>query len=268
MATWELARDAASAISSPTTKWLRLRDIVQAALERDPNANVGTIRNQVRFHCINDRTRVYNPGRTYRTNPLFVTDEPNAYGKLFRVLTPEERAAYLTNPRDDLDEISYAELEDWLKNPKDAAPKADQDEPDGPDDVVGGPALLELHLQDYLFRNWASCFPNLTLFNAKEGREYQTSDPGVGTLDFLCTDESGNWVVIETKRWSGERKAIGQLLSYMGWVQQRLCRPGQTVKGILVISEANDALRMAASAVPNLELRQYEIAFKLTPVTD
>jgi RecB family endonuclease NucS len=61
------------------------------------------------------------------------------------------------------------------------------------------------------------------------------------------------------------RHAVGQILGYMGWVKQKLCQPGQDVRGILVANEADESLRMAVAAVPILEIYLYEISFQLSP---
>ncbi len=119
-----------------------------------------------------------------------------------------------------------------------------------------------MHLQDYLFRNWRQHFPHLDLYEGTRGREFVTADPGVGTIDFLCTDREGDFIVIETKRNLPDRRAIGQILGYMGWVQTRLAE-GRRVSGILIAGSGSDALRMAIAAVPNLDLWVYELSFLL-----
>ena len=108
-------------------------------------------------------------------------------------------------------------------------------------------------------------FPQFTLYQGANGREFRTYEPTVGILDFLCTDEQGNFIVLETKRNVPDRQAIGQTLGYMGWVREKLAKEGQDVRGILVASEVTDQLRMAAAAVPNLELYVYEISFNVRP---
>ena len=81
---------------------------------------------------------------------------------------------------------------------------------------------------------------------------------------FICTDVSGNFVV-ETKRGTPDRQAMGQILGYIGWVAQKLCQDGREVRGILIASEATESLRMAVAAVPSQEIYLYEISFRLFP---
>ncbi|HYM16493.1 MAG TPA: endonuclease NucS domain-containing protein [Dehalococcoidia bacterium] len=266
MAYWEVVRASTMRLTGRQEgEWFTAREIVDEALDAEPTANVGTLNNQLRFHCINDRTKKYDPSLPYLRRPLFVCDDPAMHGKRFRLLTERERQQFLQNPRQDLDSLSYPALMEWFGGREITAPDGVDSESAG-DEEVPGVALLELHLQDYLHRHWKSCFPRLSVYQNGRGREFLTSDPGVGQIDFLCTDDDGNFVVIETKRWGTDRKAIGQILSYMGWVKTKLCRDGQSVRGMLVLSESNDTLAMAASAVPGLELWQYEISFKVTPL--
>jgi hypothetical protein len=200
---------------------------------------------------------------------LFVTDDPNMHGKRYRLLAEEERQAFLRNPRKDLESVTYARLEEWFRNTsEDPMPQVEEPDEEAADDIedaFASVALLELHLQDYLFHNWRRVFPELQLYGGGQGREFRTTSPEVGVIDFLCTDRQGDFVVIETKRDTPDRQAVGQILTYLGWVRQMLCRDGKTVRGILIANDATERLRMAVAAVPNLELYLYEISFQLSP---
>ena len=268
MAIWELMVEAMEAARDDGREWLRRGEVVRQVQARFPDTKGGSVSAELTFHCINDPSKKHGPGLTYRRNPLFVTDDPTLHGKRFRLLTHDERSAFLSHPRDDLESVSYQQLLDWLADPQtELTVDADEEADDDADiEIVGGisgTALLEIHLQDYLFRNWQTVFPELQLHGGEAGREFRTTDLGVGILDFLCTDRDGNFVVIETKRDLADRQAVGQILGYMGWVQERLCPQGQSVRGLLISGTASDSLRMAVAAVPNLDLRTYEITFDL-----
>ena len=269
MAVWELIRDAMAAAHSRGQDWLATNDIVRAVQGATPGTNRGTIAAEVKAHCINDPSKKHYPGLQYLRNPLAVADDPTMRGKRYRLLTEAERQAFLSNPRTDLELVSYAQLLAWLRSPSEPlvpqVEEADEDAVGAAEEVLGGPALLELHLQDYLFRNWRKVFPDLQPHEGDRGREFVTSNPSVGVIDFLCTDRRGDFVVIETKRGVPDRQAVGQILSYIAWVGQRLCRDGRTVRGILIANEATESLRMAVAAVPNLEIYLYEISFHLSP---
>ena len=265
----ELIVEAMEAAERDGREWLKRGEIVREVQALHPETNTGSTSADVSVYCINDPSKKHYPGLPYRKNPFLVTDDPTMHGKRYRLLTHGERDAFLAHPRDDLELVSYAQLIDWLRNPQtdlviddfDEEPAAGTDSEDV--DGISGVALLEIHLQDYLFRNWDKVFPDLRLYDGTAGREYVTSDPNVGTLDFLCTDSEGNFVVIETKRDVPDRQAVGQILGYMGWVEQKLCPDDRAVRGLLIAGDASDRLRMAVSAVPNLDLRIYEITFDL-----
>ena len=268
MAIWESIREALASAHSNGREWLTAGEITREVLSHDAATNKGTINALIRFHCVNDPSKKHSPGLQYRANPLFITDDPSMHGKRYRLLTDQERKTFLAHPRDDLDSVSYARAMEWFGEPStELVPQeldTAEEQIEAVPEEIAGTALLELHLQDYLHRNWQTIFPGLTIYDGAAGREYRTSEPSVGVLDFLCVDGDGNFVVVETKRDMAPRRAIGQILSYMGWVAEKLCVDGQTVRGILISGEQDDQLRMAAKPVPTLSLQTYEISFKLS----
>ena len=266
MAIWELIVDALNGARDEGRIWLGSGEVAHAVEAIAHGTNPASIRANVRFHCINDPSKKHSPGLRYLQNPLLITDDPTMHGKRYRLLTEAERRTFLDQPRDDLEQYSYTQVLEWLRDPSAglASVRGSGNADPESDDELGAVALLELHLQDYLFRNWKQHFPHLDLFEGARGREFITSDPGVGTIDFLCTDRDGNFVVIETKRDQPDRRAIGQILGYMGWVQTRLAK-GRRVSGMLVAGSGSDSLRMAIAVVPNLELWVYELSFSLHP---
>ena len=118
-------------------------------------------------------------------------------------------------------------------------------------------ALETEHYQKLIHRNFQKLFENYHYFdeefqNAHEGH-YSTED--VGIMDFLCSDRSNNFVVIELKRKSTDR-TLAQLCRYMGWVKENLAEEEQKVYG-LIISESKDIrLEYAIKVVPNVEIKQ------------
>jgi hypothetical protein len=256
-------------VATAGREWLNAGEITREVLSREPATNTGTIHATVRYHCINDPSKKHSPGRQFRTNPLFVTDAPTVHGKRYRLLTPGERQAFLSNVRDDLELVSYAQTMEWLGNtsvPLDTHVEDEEVDASAEPEEVTGMALLELHLQDYIHRHWKSVFPSFVLYRGGEGREFRTYEPSVGIVDFLCTDKQGDFVVIETKRDMPDRKAIGQILGYMGWVGAKLCDRGQKVKGILMAGEPSEELQLAVRPVPGLSLYTYQISFAIEPV--
>ena len=117
MVVWELVQDAMQAAHLRGEEWLTVGEIVRKVHKKSPAVHPETIGLQVKYHCINDPSKRNAPGHQYRSNPLLVTDDPTKYGKSYRLLTEEERRAFLSNPRDDLDTFTYAGVMELLGRP-------------------------------------------------------------------------------------------------------------------------------------------------------
>jgi len=117
MAVWELIRDAMQAAHDRGREWLTGGDVTLEVLASNPTVKKATISLQLKFHCINDPSKRNSPGRQYGSNPLFVTNDPSKHGKSYRLLTEDERRAFLSNVRDDLETMSYPQLMQWLASP-------------------------------------------------------------------------------------------------------------------------------------------------------
>jgi hypothetical protein len=93
--------------------------------------------------------------------------------------------------------------------------------------------------------------------------EYRTD---VGNIDILTVDDEGNFYVFELKRNLGTHNAIGQVLSYMGWVQEHLAN-NREVKGVIVASDIDERLKAAVRVAPNIVLLKYKLHFELEKVS-
>lgn len=85
-----------------------------------------------------------------------------------------------------------------------------------------------------------------------------------GRIDILAQDRSGNKVVIELKSVRASREAVGQVLSYMGDIQDEGHLP---VRGILVAPEFDERALSAARMVDSLRLVTYSYKFEFTQPT-
>jgi hypothetical protein len=90
----------------------------------------------------------------------------------------------------------------------------------------------EDHLRDYLAPNLHILEPGLRLYEEGEinGKEYPIRNR---RIDLLGVGHDGALVVIELKVSRGHEKAVGQILTYMGWVRKDLA-DGKPVRGIIV----------------------------------
>ena len=56
---------------------------------------------------------------------------------------------------------------------------------------------------------------------------------------------------------------VGQIMRYMGYVQEELAEKGQTVQGVIIALEDDQRIRRALSMVPNVVFYRYQVSFKL-----
>jgi len=93
--------------------------------------------------------------------------------------------------------------------------------------------------------------------------ERQRVCPGIGRIDVLCKDKRGDLVIVELKRFGAKHDSIvDQIGRYMGYVRNYLTKPGQGVRGIILVAKADEKLRHAVAGFPNLELREFDLAIK------
>jgi len=80
-----------------------------------------------------------------------------------------------------------------------------------------------------------------------------------GFIDITCEDDNG-LVVIELKAGKADRSAVGQILGYIGDLQDE--ESDKTVRGILVAHDFDKSAKAAARAMPTLNIKKYFIEFK------
>jgi hypothetical protein len=128
---------------------------------------------------------------------------------------------------------------------------------------------VEEHLEEFLVYNWelTPLGRDYDLFEEDGdivGQQYQTT---VGRIDILAREKAtGNWLVIELKKGMSSDVVIGQILRYIGWVQEHLATNDQSVKGIIIAGDVDDKLIYALKPLLNVELLTYTISFQLNRV--
>ncbi len=132
------------------------------------------------------------------------------------------------------------------------------------DGQIGFP--LEKYLEDFIVSNFERIFGgNLILYRDGEGNIGQQYSTEVGDIDILAEEPSSNsFVVIELKKGRESDKVVGQILRYMGWVEENLCSSDQQVKGIIICKEADAKLNYALKMTDSIELKRYIVDFRLT----
>jgi hypothetical protein len=122
---------------------------------------------------------------------------------------------------------------------------------------------LEAHLRDFLAKNLDQIERGLRLYSTPERSGVEFAVDG-GRIDILAIDENGKFVVLELKLSLGRNKALGQLLYYMGWVDQHL--GNGPCRGYIVASEITEELLIAVARVPGVSLGQYRMNFAVEVV--
>lgn len=96
------------------------------------------------------------------------------------------------------------------------------------------PKMHEANLETIVVENLDTIEEGLTLIK----RQYNC--PGVGRIDVLCQDRSGNLVILELKKFGVKQNSIvDQITRYMGYIQTHLAKKDQNVRGMLVVASAD-----------------------------
>lgn len=139
-----------------------------------------------------------------------------------------------------------------------------------------GEFVKEQHLQQYLVNHWdqIELSEEWVIYSDADdpeaGVEFST---GIGRPDILLVHTSKERVcVLELKKSSTSDRAVGQLLRYVGWVDEHLedlegVSTDADVEGRLVVSEPSEKLEYAISAVPELTMYEYEMEVILNQST-
>lgn len=113
---------------------------------------------------------------------------------------------------------------------------------------------LERDMQAALRQNIALLDPGLRIID--DGVERAVDS---GLIDITCEDDDGI-VVIELKAGKADSRAIGQILGYMGDLQEE--ENEKKVRGILISHDFDRRAKAAARVVPTLKLMHYSIEFR------
>ncbi|WP_242493280.1 PDDEXK family nuclease [Haloarcula hispanica] len=132
--------------------------------------------------------------------------------------------------------------------------------------------VKEKHLQQYLVNNWdhIQLSQDWQIYSDSDdpeaGVEFST---GVGRPDILLTHKTDSRVcVVELKKSDSSDRAVGQLLRYVGWVDEHLTdlenvSEEAVVEGRLIVSGSTEKLDYALSAVQDLTLHEYDVNVEL-----
>lgn len=125
--------------------------------------------------------------------------------------------------------------------------------------------VLEKYLEEFIVSNFDTIFKGkLKIYEGPEGLDGQQYGTDIGPIDILATEPaSASFVVIELKKGRPSDQVVGQILRYMGWVKQNLCKDGQGVKGLVICSDPDTKLSYALTMTQNIDVRYYSVSFAL-----
>jgi len=127
---------------------------------------------------------------------------------------------------------------------------------------------LERHLHDFLLDNWDATelgkeWVLLTEDGDVNGYGSERQTP-VGIIDILARHKKMlRFLVVELKRGKTSDVTLGQIQRYRGWVQEHMCKNGESVDGLIIALDDDEKLRYALKVTPSVRFMRYELSFKL-----
>lgn len=125
--------------------------------------------------------------------------------------------------------------------------------------------VLEKYLEEFIVSNFTAIFQNkMRIYTDADGNFGQQYSTEVGPIDILAKKiEDDTFVVIELKKGRPSDQVVGQVLRYMGWVKEHLCKGDQPVMGLIICKEPDNKLSYALKMIRNVDVAFYWIDFKL-----
>jgi restriction system protein len=125
---------------------------------------------------------------------------------------------------------------------------------------------MEKQLEDFLVHNWRSTAlgQEYDIYEEEgqvKGQQYPTD---TGPMDILAiSKDRTRLLVVELKRARASDAVVGQIQRYMGYVQDALLEPGQSVEGVIIAQEDDLRIRRALSIAQNIRFMKYRVEFHL-----
>lgn len=125
---------------------------------------------------------------------------------------------------------------------------------------------MEKHLQEFLVENWTQTelgreYDIYEEDGEQAGKEFATD---TGAIDILAiSEDKKTLLVVELKKGRASDAVVGQILRYMGYVQDQLAEEGQAVRGAIIALEDDQRIRRALAIVPTVSFYRYQVSFKL-----
>ena len=237
---WALMREMVEDLALKPGEVLSRERVQSWFRSKYPKIKPGTIQAHLIRMSTNAPSRVHYHGKPGTDDLLFQLD-----GSHFRLYSPAEDAPPIKEdgqaPADD-----HAELEEG--------------------EVRGSEFAFEADLRDYLANNLGLIEPKLTLYE-EEGITGVEFPVGGRFIDILAVAPNRDLVVVELKVSRGYDRTVGQLLRYMGWIEENLAEPGRQVRGVIVAREISEDLLLACRRLTNVALFTYTLSVAVNRVS-
>lgn len=268
LAVWEMVKEAVNALGGKTTS----KEIKSYIKKKYGTVNEGTINCQILACSVNSNSRIHWPENK---KPRIANGH---YDFLFTLgngkveLYDAQKHGIWEIRRDENGFLSVGRVgeEDTEHQMSVNSSKANISEYATNDTIACEMMFpLESHLRDFIVQNLSSIKIHekaLQLYvdeNGIDGVEYRTD---VGIIDILAIDDNDNFVIFELKLSRGNDQTLGQLLRYMGWVEENMAHD-KKVHGVIVAKTIDEKLRYAMKKTQDVILYEYEIDFKITPIS-
>jgi restriction system protein len=128
---------------------------------------------------------------------------------------------------------------------------------------------MEKHPEDFLVQNWSQTElgEEYDIFEEDDERVGQQYPTDTGPIDILAVSKDGtSLLVVELKKGRASDAVVGQILRYMGFVQEELAEEGQSVKGVIVALDDDQRIRRALAITPSIDFYRYQVRFSLVKV--
>lgn len=257
MPVWEMVKKAAEELDA-SERWVSPSEIIRVVRKNhsDENVNKGTIRSQIMYNSINHPSRLHSPSPLWKNNPILKYDNSGGY-KLLSEREKElfKKALLLDKPLIGKKYYTIQELENSMseREVEESIPVIEDEETE---ERVRASFSLEKDLHEFLKVDLDSLEEGLRLY--EDGSEFTTE---VGRIDLLAIDDNEDLVVIELKTGKAGDSAFGQIMRYIGYVEDNVAESGQNVRGIIVADDFDENLKYSIRKVPELELKKYRVNF-------
>jgi restriction system protein len=126
---------------------------------------------------------------------------------------------------------------------------------------------LEMHLEDFLIKNWehTPLSKNYDIYKDEDeevsGKQFPTD---TGPIDILAiSKDKKEYLVIELKKGRASDSVVGQVQRYMGFIKDEYLEKDQKVRGAIIALENDLKVKRALSVTSDIDFYEYKINFDL-----